>query len=263
MNESSLLEACRRRSSELGCWKYCLFDEIDSTNSEAKRMALQGETQTALIFADAQTNGRGRRGRSFYSPPGTGLYFSILFRSAHPIREVLTVTSASAVCVMRAIRRLLGISCGIKWVNDLYLNGKKVCGILAESVLDTASRENCFILGIGINLSTEIFPSELSSIAGCIDPSSGLSREELLAEILAELLPYLKDPTDTSWLEDYRRASTVLGKSVTWETEGKCYDGVAVDISADGALLVRSSDGKEKSLATGEITLRRTEDPAS
>lgn len=248
------LEMTRRRP-ELCAWEIRAFDEIDSTNAEARRIALDGASTPVLILADSQTAGRGRMGRSFYSPRKTGLYFSILFSSGGLPDRILSMTSAASVAVLRAIRRTMGIRVGIKWVNDLYLKEKKIAGILAESML--GGEKNHFILGIGINLSTVEFPQELEASAGCLDPSARVGRELLLAEIIAELSRFLEHPEDHSWLEDYRRYSTVLGKRVVWTDAGVSREGRAEEITQDGALVVCTDDGERVTLATGEITLRR------
>lgn len=227
---------------------------LDSTNTEAKRLAIDG-TRYALISAEAQTAGRGRMGRSFYSPDTTGVYFSILYTFSAPIASAVTVTSAAAVAVMRAIKRVCGKQTAIKWVNDLYLHDKKVCGILAESVLDP-SRPNEYpvIIGIGINLRNTNFPTELADIAGAL--GSDTSRAELIAAAVEELLPYLDNPDDRSWIDDYRRYSCILGREITWTrgAENRC--GKAVGINEDGALLVELPNGERKALFTGEISVR-------
>ena len=166
----------------------------------------------------------------------------------------LSVTSAAAVAVWRAIRALTGICCHIKWVNDLYFDGKKIAGILAESAV--CGETQSIVLGIGINLTTESFPEELASIAGSLGDDLRISREALIAEIFAQLYPYIQDPADHSWLEDYRAASMVLGKRIRWSDTGGSMEGVAEEISPSGALIARDDEGKRYTLSTGEITLR-------
>lgn len=231
----------------------CVFDEIDSTNSEAKRMAVEERSTPALIVAAAQSAGRGRMGRSFYSPAETGAYFSILFDAEQSMETTLSITGAASVAVMRAIRKLCGKQTAIKWVNDLYLNGKKVCGILTEAVSGLTDLPKV-ILGIGVNLSTEVFPPELSQKAGSLGESA-LSREALIAEVVRELWPYLQNPTDQSWLEDYRIHSCVIGKEIRWSVGESAYTGRAVGIDGRGALEVRLSDGSTEFLRTGEISI--------
>ena len=110
------------------------LEEVDSTNLEAKRRILAGSLEASLVVADRQSAGRGRMGRSFYSPRGSGVYCTLALEANMPMERAVSLTGAAAVAVMRAIRRLTGVQTSIKWVNDLYLDEKKVCGILAESL---------------------------------------------------------------------------------------------------------------------------------
>ena len=230
-----------------------VFDEIDSTNTEAKRMVLDGFAGDALLVAESQTAGRGRMGRSFYSPAHTGVYFSILHTLRAPLCDAIAITSAASVAVMRAIRALAGIQTEIKWVNDLYYRNKKVCGILTEAV--SVGESTHVIIGIGINLDTTDFPAELSAIAGSI--GAKLDPSLLVAEIYRGIDCYLKDPNSREWLADYRAHSCVLGKRVAWTEAGETRIGIAESIDGDGALLVRDEENKLFRLHTGEISLRQ------
>ncbi len=231
----------------------CVHTSIDSTNTEAKRKATCGVEEDVLIAAESQTGGRGRLGRSFYSPGGTGAYFSLLYTPRTSVDAAVTVTCATAVAVMRAIRTLTGKEAGIKWVNDLYLDGRKVCGILCESVcVDGTVR---IIIGIGINIDTSFAGTELSEIAGSLGCDS-LPPAALIAEVLAELYPLLDSLQERAWLDDYRRASTVLSRRVTFTESGETREGIAVAIDGDGALIVRTDDGIDCRLFSGEITVR-------
>ena len=229
-----------------------VFDEIDSTNTEAKRMAADGFWGDALLVANTQTAGRGRMGRSFYSPSATGAYFSILHTLTTPLCDAVAITSAASVAVMRAIKALSGVQTQIKWVNDLYYRDKKICGILTEAV--SVGERTHVIVGIGINLSTESFPAELREIAGSLDAQ--IDTAELIAQIFCEISRYLQNPGSREWLADYRAHSSVLGRHVAWVSEGGSCEGIAESIDADGALLVRVADGNVVRLHTGEITLR-------
>ncbi len=232
-----------------------VFDEIDSTNTEARRMVQGGFSGDALLVAHAQTSGRGRMGRSFYSPAETGAYFSILHTLNTPLYDAVAITSAASVAVMRAIRNLTGVQTEIKWVNDLYYNGKKVCGILTEAV--STGESTHVIVGIGINLNTADFPTELTGIAGSL--GTRIDASELIAQIYREIAPYLQSPTEREWLDDYRAHSMVLGKRVTWIAEGTAHNGIAESIDEDGALLVRDEIGVSTRLHTGEVSLRPLE----
>lgn len=233
-----------------------VLDVCDSTNNEAKRMAVAGSPSPAIIAANTQTAGRGRLGRSFYSPSQTGLYFSILYPTQAPLQSAVSLTGAAAVAVMRALCKTAGKQTAIKWVNDLYLEGKKVCGILAEALTGGSEvRQTYLIIGIGVNLSTVDFPTELSVKAGSVN-SENVTRAELIAAIWRELSPYLIDPNDRSWLADYRAHSMVIGKEIEWSHGEERHAGIAVGITEDGALEVRLPNGEMTLLRTGEISVK-------
>ena len=167
-----------------------VFSELDSTNQYLKELAKEGAKAGTVIIANKQSAGRGRLGRSFFSPEGTGIYMSILLRPEMELQKSVRITSMAAVAVARAIERVSGIEAKIKWVNDIFLNGKKVCGILTESGINaiTGTLEYA-VLGIGINVGTIQFPEELKDIATsiCNECNHTVTRTELIIEILKEL----------------------------------------------------------------------------
>ena len=230
----------------------CVFDEIDSTNTEAKRMTLNGFSGDALLVAHSQTAGRGRMGRSFYSPRQTGAYFSILHTLKTPLCDAVAITSAASVAVMRAIRTLTGIQTEIKWVNDLYYNQKKICGILTEAT--SAGESTHVVVGIGINLDTADFPEELKGIAGSLNAQTDTCA--LIAEIYRQIALYLQNPSNREWLDDYRAHSCVLGRKVAWIDAQNTRIGIAEAIDEDGALLIKDENNELVRLHTGEISLR-------
>ena len=233
-----------------------VFSETDSTNRRAKQMALEGFDGFAVLAAERQTAGRGRLERSFYSPEGSGAYFSFLYSTAHPLENAVTVTGAASVAVMRAIRQLTGKQATIKWVNDLYMDGKKVCGILTEAVTDpTDPTRHHIVVGIGVNWHPAAFPTELSSIAGSVG-AVDISRASLIGAVLRELEPYIRDPEDRGWLADYRACSAVIGKEIRWIKNGTSSTGMALGIDDDGGLVVKRSTGECETLRTGEISVR-------
>lgn len=223
-----------------------VFDSIDSTNSYAK-----GEFNGSplIVLADGQTNGRGRLGRSFFSPAGTGLYMSIALRLPIPT-DVLTVVAA--VAVSRAIEDISDKYAQIKWVNDIFIDGKKVCGILCESLSLTDGKADSAVIGIGINLSTESFPEEISHIAGSLG-NKDFDRNELAARIFAELV-YLLGRDKSSVLKEYEDRLFILGKDVSFIKDGVSRKGVAFGINEDANLLV-DVDGEIVALSSGEISL--------
>ncbi len=245
------LRAALGRDAE--AWKLRVLPNCDSTNAEARRMLLRGEQTPALVTAESQTAGRGRLGRQFHSPAGSGVYLSVLFPLDGALTSSVCVTCAVSVAVMRAIRSTVGKQVQIKWVNDLYLDGKKICGILTEAV--SMGQRMHLIVGIGINLRPTVFPQELAQKAGSLNDER-VGRSELIGAIVRELLPFLECPNDRTWLDDYRAFSCVIGKSICWSMEGELHTGIAEGIDTDGGLTVRNPDGSLTVLRTGEISVR-------
>lgn len=233
-----------------------LHREIDSTNNEAKRLIADGKGGMALIVAEGQTAGRGRQGKSFYSPEKTGIYMTLSFPSRLALQDAVLVTGAAAVAVWRAIHTLTGIETKIKWVNDLYLGEKKICGILTEAIsdLETGLVQH-IIIGIGINYSTQDFPSELCDIATSLSPA-GVGRNRMIAAIVDELLDVLSNPRDEGHLALYREHSMVIGREIVYTQNGIEQSARAVDIDETGGLVVELSSGKKETLHSGEISLR-------
>lgn len=242
-------------------YKIDVYKTIDSTNQEVKRQALEGAGQGLVVLAEQQTMGKGRRGRSFYSPAGTGIYMSVLFRpSPEQSKDVVLVTTAASVAICRAIRKVLNEESQIKWVNDVYFRGKKVCGILTEAVSDFESGQiDTVVVGIGINyhVPEDGFPEEIRGIAGsvCTDENM-IPRNSLVAAVLNELFAIYEKLSEREYMEDYRRWSNVIGKDVRFTSGDGWMDAKALDIDDNGGLLVQLDNGEKKTLRTGEITLR-------
>ena len=234
------------------------YDQIDSTNTEARRIAAAGAGENTLIIARAQTAGRGRMGRSFYSPDGTGLYATLLYYPDRPISELGGLTCATALAAAMAIEQLCGVSPRIKWVNDLYLGGRKVCGILCESF--GTEHGTAVAIGIGINLTTKDFPSEISGIAGSLQAK--IDPEALALCICDHLLPYLQSGDNTLWLEGYRDRFLLSGMRVECITAKDRFPATVHGIDDTGALLVIKDDGAQHTLYAGEVSLSAT-DPSS
>ena len=230
-----------------------LFDEIDSTSDEARRIAQGGGRAPALVIADSQSAGRGRMGRSFHSPGGTGLYLSYLQKAPENAADTVRLTTATAVALSLAIEEVFGIRTEIKWVNDLLLFGKKVSGILAESF--SVAKDRFVIIGIGVNLATEEFPDDIKARAASLGVGAD-KREELAAAIINRLSIYYENPKDPEIARIYKDRSAVLGKKVLLSMKNECISAQAEDIKEDGALVVRLSTGERRELHSGEITLR-------
>lgn len=241
--------------------KYCsniitVYKSIDSTNTEAKRSAMLGAAHGTVIAADTQTNGRGRHGHSFYSPAGTGLYLSVVLKPEKPLADCTLTTIAAADALADTIEELTDCKPEIKWVNDILVDGRKVCGILTEAISDIESgMAEAIIVGAGVNISTRDFPPEIANTAGSL--KSSVTRNKLAAGIISRLLDYTAEADSKRILSDYRRRSAALGETVTFTRNGKLITALATDINDAGNLIVQTSNGTEV-LKSGEISIRRT-----
>lgn len=235
---------------------YC-FKELDSTNKYAKQIASEGAPEGALVIADTQTAGRGRLGRSFFSPPGTGIYFTVILHPESLFANAPFITTAASVAVASAVRRLSGRDARIKWVNDVYIGSKKICGILTEAVTDLESGTvESAVCGIGINYMTGAFPPELKDTATSIfTDSPNVTRSELLAAIVEDLLDMIKALPDHSFMDVYRSLSFVIGKDVTLKVGSRTIEGHVSDIDSMGGL-VADIGGRTEVFRSGEVTLR-------
>ena len=234
------------------------FESTTSTNAVASKMAADGSSHGTVVFARHQTAGRGRLGRSFASPDDSGIYMSLILEpdSSNPV----LITTAAAVAVCRAIETTCGQQPQIKWVNDIYLNKKKVCGILAESVTDYKTGHiSHVILGIGINCNAESIPDELTDIAGAIEGDYSIN--QLAAEVYNQMMILAGDLSPSKFIDDYRQRSMVIGKTVSVYKGGFTPDKPGIparvlDIDNNGGLKVIYSDGGRETLSTGEISIR-------
>lgn len=239
----------------------CL-DTVDSTNKEAMRRAIDDPKGISLIVSNNQTEGRGRLGRKFYSPADTGVYLSFLFKPNFDISRSVPVTTAAATAVCRAIENVTGNSCDIKWVNDIYFDGKKIAGILTEAVsgFETGTIDY-LIVGIGINCKTTEFPSEAGENPGAL--TGKFSRNKLVAEIANCFLPMTEDMNPDMFIQYYREHSLLIGKNIYIYKFGEfgCKDAnpkkaFVTGIRSDGGLMVRYDDGLNDVITSGEVTVR-------
>lgn len=226
------------------------FETTDSTNTFAKKVVMDGAEKPFLVVSKEQTNGRGRQGKSFFSPKDTGLYMTLALPFFDGAENHLYITLAASVAVFHSIYHLMGKKCSIKWVNDLYLDGKKVSGILTESVKGDVSY---ILIGIGINLTTKDFPDDIKNIASSINLS--VDENLLTSHLVKRLLAFWENPKDLSFMTVYRENSLVLGKEVTYIKNNVPSSGIAKEILDSGALLIEKEDGIEI-LDSGEITIR-------
>ncbi len=230
-----------------------VLSTIDSTNRLAKELAAQGAPEGASVIADRQTAGRGRLGRGFSSPAGAGLYLSVVLRPSLELLMSLTCRVGVATC--RALEQSCNCSPGIKWVNDLVLNRRKLAGILVE--VGYAKEQPAYaVAGIGINCARarEDFPPELQATAGSILSETGIIPDRsLLAGLLLKQLAALPD---APWLEEYRRRCVTLGQQVQILRNGEALPARALDIDGQGRLLVAYPDGRREAIGSGEVSVR-------
>ncbi len=244
-----------------------VFDSVDSTNNVLKDLASKGAPSGTVVIADQQTGGKGRRGRSFASPSGAGIYFSYLLRPEAGFEKISDLTSWTAVAVADAIRNTYRMDVRIKWVNDLIMNKKKICGILTEVSGEGESGliDTC-IIGIGINVNDEPsdFPPEIADIATSISMENG--GKKFLRYVLAAELIYSMDKLAAEWpsspyyLERYRELNITAGSRITafprMLEDGEGRTGTAVAINDDFSLKVEFDDGSVQDLRSGEVSVR-------
>ncbi len=287
----SLLEALARTDENSGTVyenSLHVFREIDSTNAYARSAAvsagiLRDSTGTlteagkrlhrSAYLADGQTAGRGRTGRGFFSPARCGLYLSVLFCPENRVCAPARFTAAAAVAVSLAVERLTGTECHIKWVNDVFCGGKKVCGILSEGISSfETGRVESLVTGIGINVRRppDDFPAEIRGIAGALFGGASNQpvppanfRNNMAAQVLHYLFGFFEGlSSDETWggvMSEYRRRSLVLGQEITvYPVAGdssSAFRARAVDIDADAALVVETGTGEWRTLHSGEVRL--------
>ncbi|RJR44945.1 MAG: biotin--[acetyl-CoA-carboxylase] ligase [Deltaproteobacteria bacterium] len=233
------------------------FDSLPSTNDLAKELGSKDAPEGSLVVAEHQTRGRGRLGREWDSPPGAGLYVSLLLRPLLPPTEMPQITLATAVAVVRALSRTTGLAPGIKWPNDLLLDGKKLGGILTE--METESdRIRHLVVGLGLNINNREFPEPLDLTATSLALSTGssCSRREILQAWLEEIEAlydlFLHQGFEVI-LDEWRSHNVTLGQLVTVRQGPRVISGLALDVAGDGALLLRQGTGEVIRVTSGEI----------
>lgn len=244
-------------------WQLHCFESIDSTNTYAKQIALQGAPHGTVIVADRQTGGRGRLGRSFHSPGGQGVYLSALLRPECPPEKLMHLTCAVAVAMCEAVHAACGIRPGIKWTNDLVFGKRKLGGILTELSVDSKTGlVSSAVIGIGINCCQQSgdFPEEIRQIATSLAMETGktVDRSALIAAMIRSLQEMDRGLLleKAAILKVYRASCVTLGQSVSILRADTVTHGTALDIDEDGGLLVRMEDGSVQTVASGEVSIR-------
>jgi BirA family biotin operon repressor/biotin-[acetyl-CoA-carboxylase] ligase len=248
--------------------KVVYFDKIDSTNNYAKKIALEGCEEGTLVVAGCQTNGRGRLGREWDSLDKKGVWMSLVLRPKISFEDIQMITLAASIAVVKALEEFLQIKAGIKWPNDIIINGKKVCGILVEMNMEI-DRINFLVLGIGLNVNQQMddFPEELKSKAislrmnmeETLGSQINLKRSELISDILLkfeEIYDKVNIGAFEEVISEWKKYSVTLGKEVCMTYKDEQYIGIAEDITKDGRLVVRCKDGTYKEVFSGEVSVR-------
>lgn len=230
------------------------YSTIDSTNTQAKRLINDGNNNEMLIVSDEQTAGRGRQGKSFYSPALTGIYMTLVTHPMTPLQNAVTATTAAAVAVCRAVEKLTDKKPKIKWVNDVYLDDKKICGILTEAISDFETQTvSSMIIGIGMNIKTIDFPSDVENASSL---GANVKRADLIAAITDELIA-INNSDYHSFIEYYRTHSMIIGESINFIQNGRVTPAVAMEIDETGGLVVQLKSGEITTLRSGEISVRK------
>ncbi|MFC4652391.1 biotin--[acetyl-CoA-carboxylase] ligase [Lactococcus nasutitermitis] len=234
-----------------------VFKETSSTQDLAKQFLSKHPVDKPVIFiANQQSQGYGRRGRLFYSPAETGLYFSVILPNpTNDLFQAGLLTTSMSVVISRVLEEFYPEKdFQLKWVNDIYLETRKVAGIITEAVLDLESNSaTSFIMGVGINLATKHFPQNLLAKASGISPDKEINRNQLAARMIEEVIKNSQNYTNPELLVEYRRRSNILEKQVTLQLGTQVIKGKAEEIKEDGGLLIRQENGELKKVRSGEV----------
>ena len=256
MNFEAFINIIEQLLSDLGI-KVVAYEEIGSTNLEAKRYAADAADRTPVLFlARSQSAGRGRLGRDFLSRSDLGIYMTLLYFTHEDIGSAVTVTTASAVAAATSIEDVTGENIAIKWVNDLYLRQRKVAGILVESL--PINEGYAVAVGIGINVGANEFPEELKSIATSLGALSDQKCAEIVAKTCKKILAHTEDHKNRAYMAEYRKRFMLGGGEVTlWVAGEEIMTGRVCGVNDDGALLIMPDGEKEiKAISSGEVTVR-------
>ncbi|HZJ56988.1 MAG TPA: biotin--[acetyl-CoA-carboxylase] ligase [Clostridia bacterium] len=240
-----------------------VHDTINSTNNRARELALAGAPEGTLIIAETQTVGRGRLGRNWISPKGRGVWMSLILRPDIPPEKAPGITTVIAVAIRRALNQLTGLDFGIKWPNDIIMDGKKVCGILTEMHGDMDRIYYVAVgIGINVNLGKSDLPAELIQTATSLNVGMGenMDRRSIIARAMKEIEDtysrYIEDGDFDAILKECKMHSLTLNRSVTVIGRDGEFEGYAIDFDADGSLLVKMQDGRVRKVISGDVSVR-------
>lgn len=254
---NNLLSEDKIRAYAKGDYLITIADSVTSTNTILKEQARKGAPHGTVLIAKEQTAGRGRLGRSFYSPDSSGLYMSVVLRLDCDNVFSELITPAAAVAVVRALISQGVKNPGIKWVNDIYCDEKKICGILTEVEFSAlTSTPEFFIVGIGINLDTKIFPDDIKDIAGSAFKNSDFDINLLSAHILDNLLSLCENADPKSFLSEYKNLSILNNRKVSLISAGKITPALVIGIDDSFRLVVKFPDDSISHINTGEVSIK-------
>ncbi|MBQ3524211.1 MAG: biotin--[Clostridia bacterium] len=252
--DKKILEKCLNQKLNI-----TIFDELDSTNNYLKKIGSQGEKENQLVIALSQTGGRGRMGRTFYSPNGTGIYFSLLLHPEFSAEKSLFLTVMAAVSVAETVMKYNINDVKIKWVNDIYIDGKKVCGILTEGAVNCNKMLDYAVVGIGINVIAPEngFPEYIKDIATAIFP--GNSEENIKEKIVADVVNRffcMYNGDDNDYIRRYKECSYLTGKEINIIQGETTRPATVIDITDDCHLLVKNEKGEIEEISSGDVSVR-------
>lgn len=263
--DSDILSAqsiCKYLNPALGKLDIQVYQSLSSTNTVLKELAAEGAPEGTVLVAETQTAGKGRLGRSFHSPSDTGIYFSILLRPSMPANESLFLTTAAAVAVCQGIEAVSCCKADIKWVNDVYIQDKKVCGILTEGSFNAETGKLDYaVVGIGINVCPPKsgFPEELKDIAGSVftrEEDSVNSRSRLIAEVLNNFIDHYTHFSERKFFSEYKSRSFLLGRRIYIVEGDTLTPATALNLDDECHLIVKFDDGTIKQLSSGEVRIK-------
>lgn len=233
--------------------KLILLKTVNSTNDYAKALSKDEHTKNIVIIAKEQTKGKGTKERSFYSPVNEGLYLSYLFHTKASITELNPITPAAAVAVARVVERLYSLNPMIKWVNDIELNGKKLCGILTESVHHIFDNSNSIIIGIGLNTNTKSFPEDIVNRATSLAEFVSEIDINILAAAIINEIDYILNSSSNEYMNEYIKRCSTIGKEITFTHNNIQKTGFVTSISKEGHLIVKCNNDSLV-LFSGDVT---------
>ncbi|MBO7432100.1 MAG: biotin--[acetyl-CoA-carboxylase] ligase [Elusimicrobia bacterium] len=251
INEFSIKEYLQKKNRNID---FQIFDTIDSTNIYAKKI-VKNLTKNTIIISNSQTNGQGKFGRTFYSPANTGLYMTIVLKENIETLKVFSITFLCALAVCKTIEKLTEIKPKIKWINDIFINDKKCCGILTECVTNFKTNVSTDIIaGIGININTVKFPKDLKDIAISLQKNN-INKNQMTAEIINNFFKFYNNLSIKQIIEKYKKYCFVLGKDIYYTKENIKHIAKAIDINDFGNLIIKDINGNLQTLEYEEIKI--------